>query len=349
MDKQKIEKTNKRIAYLDTIRVIAFLMVIFMHSPIPNKNNPLTTSYLLGGLSYLTYPCIGLFFMVSGALLLPLKMTLKDFLKRRFSRILFPTIIWSFFYIWLKYFYDEIDAIGVLKLIVNIPFGAVEGVLWFMYTLTGLYLFSPIISRWLEKVSKKELQFFLFLWFVVMCFPYFRAFIKIPNSDYNLLSTFSGFMGYMVLGYYLYKFPVDISLLGAKIKLVSAVLIFALILPTIFYTVPIVGFDPGTILYNYLSISVVMMCVGWFVLLQNMNKLYSNALFTIVMKELSVMSFGIYLCHIFVMRRWIWTWMSVGTLPLWLEIVVVALSTFLLSYLIVKSISKLPFGKYVIG
>lgn len=91
------------------------------------------------------------------------------------------------------------------------------------------------------------------------------------------------------------------------------------------------------------------MCIGWFVLVQNLRKLHSNVLFITIMKEFSVMSFGIYLIHIFIMRRWIWTWMPVGELPLWLEIVTVALSTFILSYLLVKFISKFPFSKYVIG
>lgn len=340
---------DKRIAWLDTVRVIACLMVVFMHAPIPNPVNPLVSSALLGGLSYLTFPCIGLFFMVSGALLFPVKLSLKDFLKKRFSRILIPTIIWSFFYILVKYFYNEVDMYGVAKLILQIPFSAVEGVLWFLYTMTGLYLFAPIISKWIEVATKRELQYFLILWLIVMCFPYVSAFIDLRSGDYRILSTFSGFMGYMILGYYLYKFPIDLSLSINKIIIAACILIFSIILPAIFYFVPIEGFNPGTVLYNYLSISVVMMCTGWFVLLQNMQKIHSNTLFTKVMKELSVMSFGIYLIHIFVMRRWIWKLISVGELPLLLEIVIVALSTLIFSYIIIKIISKLPLSKYLIG
>lgn len=341
------KEANKRIAWLDTVRVIAILMVVFMHAPIPNPM--LTSSFLLGGLSYLTFPCIGLFFMASGALLFPVKMTIKDFLKKRFSRILFPTIIWSLFYIAVKYFYHETDLIGTIKLILHIPFGAVEGVLWFMYTLTGLYLFAPIISKWLEISTKKEIKYFLFLWLIVMCFPYFNAFIDMREGDYRLLSTFSGFMGYMVMGYYLRRFPIDLNSLYNKTVMGIGILIFSVVIPIIFYKIPIKGFDPGTVLYNYLSISVVMMSIGWFIFIQNMNSIHSNRIFSNVMKELSVMSFGIYLVHIFIMRRLIWNWIPVGALPLWFEIVVVSIVTFALSYLIVKIISKLTIGKYVIG
>ncbi|MGZ2371885.1 acyltransferase [Ancylomarina sp. YFZ004] len=340
-------KTN-RIVWLDTLRVLAILMVIFMHAPMPNLEIPLTSSYLLGGLSYLTMPCIGLLFMVSGALILPVKLPLKDFLKRRFSRILFPTIIWSLFYITIKCFYSEIDLTGVGKLLLQIPFNSVEGILWFMYTLIGLYLFAPIVSKWLITASKKDIQYFLVLWLIVMCLPYVNAFIKM-RSDYHLLSTFSGFMGYMVLGYYLKRFPIDLKKSICIIKLGGSIFILSIILPAIFYIVPISGFNSGTVLYNYLSISVVMMCIGWFVLIQNMQMMHLNKTFIKLMKELSTMSFGIYLLHIFVMHRWIWTWIPEGTISLELEIIIVAILTFILSYVIVKIISYIPYTKYIIG
>jgi len=342
------EKTQ-RVYWLDTIRVIACLMVVFMHAPVPDKENPLTSSYLLGALSYLTFPCIGLFFMVSGALILPVKMHLNEFLKKRFSRILFPTIIWSLFYITVKYLYNEADVAGVAKLILQMPFSAVEGVLWFMYTLTGLYLFAPVISKWIESANKREIEYLLILWLVVMCFPYIRAFINISEGDYNILSTFSGFLGYMVLGYYLKKYPVNLSSMFNKIKAAVCFFGFSVVLPAIFYIGQFTDFDPGTVLYNYLSISIVSMCVFWFILIQNLTRLHTVVLFTKVMKELSSMSFGIYLVHIFVMRRLIWNWIPVGALPLWLEIVVVAMLTFFLSYLVVKIISRFRFSKYIIG
>lgn len=59
---------KKRNYPLDLIRVIACLMVVLMHSPMPSEN---ANGIFLSLLSYMTAPCIGLFLMVSGALLLP--------------------------------------------------------------------------------------------------------------------------------------------------------------------------------------------------------------------------------------------------------------------------------------
>ena len=59
---------RQRIYYLDFLRVLACLMVVLMHSPMASAK---AIGLLLSTLSYLTMPCIGLFFAISGALLLP--------------------------------------------------------------------------------------------------------------------------------------------------------------------------------------------------------------------------------------------------------------------------------------
>lgn len=62
----------KRLLYLDIIRLIACLMVIVMHAPMPGVAAETHGAFLVQS-SYLTAPCVPLFFMVSGALLLPCK------------------------------------------------------------------------------------------------------------------------------------------------------------------------------------------------------------------------------------------------------------------------------------
>ena len=70
---------KERVLYLDIIRIIACIMIIAMHAPIPNTG---LSSYVLSTDSLLTALGIGLFIMVSGALLLPVNMTTKSFLKK---------------------------------------------------------------------------------------------------------------------------------------------------------------------------------------------------------------------------------------------------------------------------
>ena len=60
---------KNRVFYLDIIRIFACIMIIAMHAPIPNTG---LDSYVLSSISMLTASGIGLFVMVSGALLLPI-------------------------------------------------------------------------------------------------------------------------------------------------------------------------------------------------------------------------------------------------------------------------------------
>ena len=67
---------KSRIFYLDVIRILACVMIVSMHAPIPNTG---LNSYILSADSLLTAPGIGLFIMVSGALLLPVNIPTKHF------------------------------------------------------------------------------------------------------------------------------------------------------------------------------------------------------------------------------------------------------------------------------
>ena len=92
---------KKRNINFDLIRILACLMIVAMHSPIPNEN---ANGMFLSALSYLSAPGVGLFFMISGALILPTHTDLKSFLKKRFSKVFIPVVIWNLFYLAIKSF-----------------------------------------------------------------------------------------------------------------------------------------------------------------------------------------------------------------------------------------------------
>lgn len=94
---------KQRTLYLDIIRVVACLMVIVMHAPI-SGDGAMTHGPFLVFTSYLTAPCVPLFFMVSGALLLPCRegITARAYLAKRIGKIVGPTVCFSSFYIVLN-------------------------------------------------------------------------------------------------------------------------------------------------------------------------------------------------------------------------------------------------------
>lgn len=66
-----MEKT--RLYELDLVRSLACVMIVVMHAPMPVEGNAtLIQTLVMVGTGYICASGIGLFFMVSGALLLPI-------------------------------------------------------------------------------------------------------------------------------------------------------------------------------------------------------------------------------------------------------------------------------------
>lgn len=329
-----------RIAYLDVIRVAACCMIVLMHSPHPDSGVP---SFIQVPLSFLTAAGIGLFFMVSGALLLPVKMRTGAFLKKRMGKIIGPLLFWTLFYIGVKLFAGEISVQKVPQMLLSIPFSAQgHGVLWFMYTLAGLYLLAPVISAFLEKSSKRELEFYLLLWLITLCYPLLSLFLSVNRTETGMLFYFTGYAGYFVLGYYLHKYSLHI-----KPFVLAAMIFIPLILLLVHKYFRCEGdfYD----LFWYLSIMVATMCVAWFVSVQQVAYLpkVGGGKFLIV---ISNACFGIYLMHIFVMRRVLWDidYLTYGLG--WVgQLMTSWLFTLIINFLLTWLISYLPYSEYIIG
>ncbi len=331
----------KRVLYLDMIRILACLMIIAMHAPIPDTG---LNNYLLSSDSLLTAPGIGLFVMVSGALLLPVNISTGQFLKKRFSKIVCPTIFWTVFYFVVAPYTETLDRNAGIISFLSIPFSPqFNGVLWFMYMLAGLYLLAPILSAWLIQIGRREIEFYLCLWFVTLCYPIFRNFIKFNEGHTGILYYFGGYAGYFLLGYYLRKYVGYINrwFCALFIALPCCVAAFLKLLQVklFFYEV-----------FGYLSVFVVMMAIGWFMLLKRNHVIFSPAspIHRFIV-QISNCCFGIYLIHIFVMRSLLWKWPILREIDGTLQIVTVTILTFLISFIIIMSISSLPWSEYIIG
>ena len=291
--------TSNRNIFYDVLRVLACLMVIVIHAPRPDSG---LSALTCTSVSLFCAPCMGLFFMISGALLLPVSDSYFAFLRRRLNKILFPTIVFSLFYIAVSTISKGFDALQLVRTILSIPFSPQgNGVLWFMYTLVGLYMIAPIISPFLMQASKRELQFILALWGITLCWPLLAMGVSIETSCTGVLFYFSGYLGYFVLGFYLHRFPI-------RLNAITMLLLFALS-PVVYLFNKYFGWNLDFYgAFWYLGIFCVLQCVVWY---QIVSKGVSWLKTTSIMNSsaLSVLSkctFGIYLFHIFFMRTIIW-------------------------------------------
>lgn len=336
--------SSNRTYYLDVIRIIAIIFVILLHSPLPQNNSD--SSSLLSSISYLTSPCIGLFFMVSGALLLPSMEGTFFFLKKRASKLIPPTLCWTIIYLMFDYIYHEYEfsihsvAYRLLSSIFS-PQG--HGIMWYMYALMGFYLIIPIISPWLKKASVNELTFCILLTLVAYSIPYLSMILEVGVGPQSNLFYFSGFGGYFILGYYLHNHPNIIRFRYTSIGMIIAVLI-----PVI---IKLMHFDVDYYsLFWYLSLPVALMCIFWFKLIQRcsifFDKLPSN--FKNLIATTSSYCFGIYLCHIMFMKYIVKKLDIIQQLQSsFLQTILIFVFTLLLSTVFVIIISKTKFGKYL--
>lgn len=336
-----------RIIWADVLRFIAMFMVIAVHCTDPFNISPVARTnpvYNFWGTIYgsALRACVPLFVMLTGLLLLPVKMDTNVFYKKRLMRIIPPFLIWSVLYNlfpWItgvlgldksvitQFFVYAGDNASQsladsLKNIAMIPFKftAYDTHMWYIYLLIGLYLFMPILSAWVEKASKKQLQFYLFLWMISLILPYAYKYLSLYlfgecpwNPRFGMLYYFAGFNGYLLLGYYLNKYN--------KLKIGQTILI-SVVLFAIGYAITYIGYlemvsNPKSteedieLFFLYCTPNVLMMTIAVFILVQKLN--LRNGFLIRLFSNLTKLGFGIYMVHYFFVGP---SWMIVNALNL---------------------------------
>lgn len=335
-----MNQVNSRIVYLDYLRILACLLVIFTHAAMPAQESD---GIYLSIISLMGSPSSELFLALSGAVLLPIKNDFSSFYKRRFSKLLPPLIIWSVVYSLRSYFKGDIGFSNVIEQVIKIPFTPTVGVYWFMYVMIGLYLFAPIISPWIKSATKKQLEVFLLIWGITLLMPYVNIFIpNIYNANGNYywtLCNFSGFLGYWILGCYLLKHPIKIGFNFRWLLCSIGTLTYLFVLVIL----KLNNFEIGPY-YDNLQIGSALFVAIIFTIVQNLHLKQSN-----IVSNIANCSFGIYLIHIIILRHVVGPFFESCNINPILETSIITLISFVISLLIVKILSKLPFSKYIVG
>jgi surface polysaccharide O-acyltransferase-like enzyme len=209
--------SRPRLLWVDLVRAAAGFGVVFTHVTMIIVNywdkKPLvrgdeidqiwwTTSVFY---AFLARSALGLFFMISGYLLLPSLTETFTFLKKRVWKLLIPLVFWGTFYIlWHGNLPDSLLK-TTKSILIALATGKVEFHLWFLYVFIGLYLFIPILRIFVRNAKDSELWYYVAIWFILG--PVFGWFLSL--TGYQLALTqflyFGGFIGFLLLGYLLGK------------------------------------------------------------------------------------------------------------------------------------------------
>ena len=349
---------KKRYFGIDLIRVIACFLVMLTHSGeiyyindegglIKDDNN-----IYPGVINSLSRVCVPLFVMISGYLLLPMKTDYSTFLKKRFTRVSFPFIAFCIFYD-IYYYIRGRYTLG--EMFWNIPgillnYGTAVGHLWFMYMIMGVYLYIPIITPWIQTAKKEHFYYYFVIWIISSFSCYIHLFYgdvwghAFWNST-NLVQSFLGDFGYAVLGAFIKMHLKENNLY-----------ILGLILYLIGTGVTMFGYffmrDAATttkdieITWQFDSTNLVVSSFGIFLLLRKIE--CKNETISKIFNDIALKSYGMFLIHVFFVDLYKYLLDAPNQFPLWC-IFVVAILTFITSYLVIKMISYIPFSQYIIG
>ena len=361
----------KRIVFLDYVRVFACFLVMVVHAS-ENFYGAEGSTDMVGPQSYLANEtdrlwvavydgfsrmAVPLFIIVSAFLLAPMKagLTSWQFYRQRCIRILPPFFIFMILYSTLPLLWGQIDAETSLKDISRIflNFPSQAGHLWFMYPLISLYLFIPVISPWLNKATAKEERFFIGLYLLSTCMPYLnRCFGEVWGqcfwNEYHILWYFSGYLGYLVLAHYIH---VHLTWNRSKRLVIgiASMVVGALLTIYSFYVQAIPGVTLVTpeieIGWAFCTINCVLLTAGTFLAFTCIGNSKSPRLIT----EMSKLSYGMYLMHIFWLGLWVTVFKHDLALPTVAAIPCIAVSTFICCYVTTKIISLIPGSKWIIG
>jgi surface polysaccharide O-acyltransferase-like enzyme len=295
-----------RLLFVDGIRAYAIINVVLLHiaAPLVTRFPPLepVSWWVANVVDSFARPCVPLFFMVSGLLLLdPTRQeSTLVFFRKRFVRVMVPFLAWAAIYLaWRAVYHGEALALGAA--LRELFEGPIYVHFWFLYVLLGLYLVTPILRPYARQADSEQLLYFLLLWFAtVSLLPSLNRFTGLQSALGLVVTT--GFVGYPVLGHALR----DVRLSGRGWMLALATLI-ALTAVTAcgsyWLSLPSGTFDE--FFYSNLSPNVIGMSICSFLLLRSLpwQRIASRApAAQRIVSWLARMSFAIYLVHMIVLE-----------------------------------------------
>ena len=347
-----ITTRSQTFEWIDNLKVVSLFAVVILHtaSPLLMDFKKAGVSYWLIGDFYNALVRFGvpIFVMITGALLLHRQYDVTDFLKRRLSRLLWPFLLWSLIYIAYTWYDEEVvysDNLwtNIHTVLHQFKYGAYYH-MWYVYMLTGLYLFMPVISKFVRNATEKEIRYFLLVWFVVMVFsqPYLSRFQPLIDVHY-----FIGYSGYLVLGHYLaFK---ELPEKGIKTPLIIYFLLCVASITAGTYFLSENTKALSTVMYEPLGPFIVLYASGVFLL----ARACVFRLPEVVIKLRAIaggLSLGIYLCHALFLTLLDGQGINYKLCNPIFSIPLTAMICFLLSSFLVFIISKIPvIGRVIAG
>jgi len=354
--KNNLTQNQNRVFYIDVLKTIAIFAVILIHisgssfylySTINIKSwlvSDIVDSFCRWGVPVLL--------MASGAMLLNrerLDERPSEFFKKRLRKVLIPFLFWSLIYfLWVqRNSLDQINLHVLLEGVKTFLQGGVYYHLYFLYYLLGLYIVIPIIRVFLKSATRKDLNYFLILWFIGnAAYPsisqYFGINIGVP------IYIVTGFVGYYIIGFYITNYEIR-KIFKWIVYALGIIGLLGIAIGT--YILTKRSGIPDESLYSYLSPFVIFSSVAvmlfvksvkWEKIINNKNKTVS------IITEISAASFGVYLIHPIILEMLSKYGINSSYIHPLIGTGVTFILVFLISFLIISLIRRIPIFKKIV-
>ena len=312
-----LQASKKRVVWIDLLRVFSTCLVPLAHL----CSNCLNSTAGVHSADYITMNfynslcrwVVPAFVMISGVFFLNPEKECdpKKLFKKNIVRMATAFIFWSFLYALQQNFFPPLafgKAVPAFskKAFLN-DFISGEYHMWYLYMIAALYLVTPLIKVFTDNADKKQLEAFMVLSFIfsnfvpmVLCIPFVQKFEFSTVNSYLMMGYIGGYTGLYVGGQYMVRHP-----FRKKVRL-------------IIYAMGILGYilmscgnlwlsfelnKPTKNLLAANHASSVMIAYAMFTFFQHaVSKVDFKDSTVKAIKWLSARSFGVYLCHVFIMR-----------------------------------------------
>ena len=359
---KQLTRPGSRDANLDLIRTVAIILVVLTHSIegvfVLKYTHVAKMSYFTGflGFFFFTLGRIGvpLFLFLTGYLMLPREYdntSLLAFYKRNLLPLVLVCQFWTLIYsIFMTIHYkSDFSIVRIIFRLLFISSGTLPHT-WYIPKIIGLYIFIPFISIVLNRISfKRILVIGIIVFLAFFCFPWFKNFMEHYFLDYKLtldldLTFAGGIYGlYLVIGYLIarYREKIDQAYKKDYNQMLSAcIVILSIAAATVLQMFFASKDHTYKVWYDFPLIPIIGFCL-FTQLLQVKLKERTVKL----VKSISVCSFGIYLLHEMIVvsaTRLLLKWDS-----LYLKTLVILVSAFALSFVVVYPVGKIPKVKMI--
>ena len=344
-----------RLQYIDFLKFCSILAIITLHAFQVWQNSQIM-NFNIYAFSEIVRFGVPVFVMISGALLLNRDLEIGSFLRNRVNRIIYPFL---FFYIVTCLFvflthhtHEQTSNIFAFR--------------WYFWMILGVYLSIPIINKYIQHSSLKEIEYFIYMFIIAAVFYQITYYFGI--KQYLYLTLFLSPLGYLVLGYYLSVKDWKIS-----VNKLITLCVFMFILSTFVKSSGQIGFIPNTenfvanqspILSSWLDVGIfeIIQSTSFFLLCKYLYQ-SSSGIYLVFMKFLesnivskfvlsvSRASYGMYLINLIPALSFYYYLqpLSLTGTQVCICIILISISTFLVTWLIIVLLGKIPYIKYLSG